>query len=341
MPKVSTSGQRLSRATNADVARVAAVSPATVSRVMNGHFGGKPEVAQRVREAAADLGYTPNLLARSLVLGRTNAVALLVPDLANPAFQQILAGLSRAAAVDGHRVLVADSAESLADEPPLALETRRRCDALVLCAPRMPDEELESIIGMVAPVVLINRSLVGHPVSSVAVDYATGAQVLAHHLYDLGHRRMAFLEGSETSASNLRRLQGLAEFEAGADGVELQRLAGGVTLDAGREAAARIASAGVTAVLAFNDLVAIGLIQGLSELGFTVPEDVSVTGFDDIPFARYNAPPLTTAAVPYESLGMQAWTRLRAAILGDAPEVDFMVNPDLVVRASTSAPGHR
>ncbi|TPX05839.1 LacI family transcriptional regulator, partial [Schumannella luteola] len=153
--------RRSRAATIADVAARAAVSPATVSRVMNGRFVGEPAVAERVRDAAQALDYRPSHLARSLALGQTSAVAFVVPDLANPAFQAVLSSLSKTAAHDGYRVLVADSAESPSDEPLLAAEVRRRCDAIVLCAPRMSDAELAALAGELQPLVLINREAPG------------------------------------------------------------------------------------------------------------------------------------------------------------------------------------
>src|SRR3954454_4646222 len=134
--------RRSMAATISEVAQHAGVSPATVSRVMNGRFLGEAEVAERVRASAIALEYSPSPLARSLALGVTRTIAFVVPDLSNPAFQAVLSGLSKTAARDGYRVLVADSAESPTDEPVLAAEIRRRCDSIVLCAPRMPENEL-------------------------------------------------------------------------------------------------------------------------------------------------------------------------------------------------------
>src|SRR5690606_16868360 len=117
-------------------------------------FVGKPEIAERVRRSAAELAYAPSHLARSLALGQTKAVAFVVPDLSNPAFQAVLSSLSKTAARDGYRVLVADSAGSPDDEPLLAQEIRRRCDAIVLCAPRMQDDRLEELAAGLQPLVL-------------------------------------------------------------------------------------------------------------------------------------------------------------------------------------------
>lgn len=321
--------------TIAEVARVADVSPATVSRVMNNHFLGEPEIAERVRRVAAELNYSPSPLARSLALGKTHSIAFVVPDLANPAFQVMLSSLSKASAGEGYRVLVADSNEDPDEEPLLALETRRRCDSIVLCAPRMPEERLRSLLPELQPVVLINRTDPGFEAPSLSIDYGAGIQQLAQHLHGLGHRRFVYLEGPTTSASNTQRVEGLKAFAGRAEGVRIDYVRGGVTSEDGFGSAVAIAQTGASAVLAFNDLVAIGLINGLAELGLSVPRDISVAGFDDIPLARYVAPSLTTASVPFEPLGTEAWRRLRSLIQGETPDHNLVFQPRAELRGST------
>ena len=333
--------RRSRAATIADVATHAGVSPATVSRVMNGRFVGDPAVADRVRASALALDYRPSHLARSLALGQTSAVAFVVPDLANPAFQAVLSSLSKTAAHDGYRVLVADSAETPSDEPLLAAEVRRRCDAIVLCAPRMSDEELAALAGELQPLVLINRVPPGIRTPALSIDYQKGIVKLAQHLYELGHRRMLYLEGPASSASNAHRVAGLEDFAARTKGVRIDRMAAGAGAEDGRAAAAKVRSSKATAALAYNDLVAIGLIDGLQELGLSVPDDISVTGFDDIPFARYTSPSLTTASVPHAELGVQAWRRMIALIRHEDPEHDVQFQPRLEIRRSTAAPATR
>jgi LacI family transcriptional regulator len=329
---------RSGAATIAEVATQAGVSPATVSRVMNGRFLGDSAVADRVHAVATELAYSPNHLARSLALGQTSAIAFVVPDLANPAFQAMLSSLSKAAAKDGYRVLVADSAESPSDEPLLVSEIRRRCDAVILCAPRMSDAELVGLADSLRPLVLINRASPRVHAPSLSIDYRSGIQDLAEHLADLGHRHLVFLEGPAESVSNRHRLDGLDDFARRRPDVRIDRMPGGATSDEGSAAAERTRDSGATAALAFNDLAAIGLLNGLKELGLRVPEDISVTGFDDIPFARYSAPPLTTLSVPHEELGTQAWQRMRALVAGETPGHNVVFHPRLEVRQSTAAP---
>lgn len=328
-------------ATIAQVAEHAGVSQATVSRVMNGRFVGEPEVADRVKAVAAELNYSPSPLARSLALGVTRTIAIVVPDLGNPAFQAVLSGLSKTAGRDGYRLLVADSAESPADEPLLAAEVRRRCDSIVLCAPRMPEEELVALSASLHPLVVINRPTARIGAPSLSIDYESGIQQLAEHVYELGHRHLVYLEGPATSVSNAHRLAGLARFQERRPDVRLERLPGGVSLEEGRAAADAVLGTGATAALAYNDLVGVGLLAGLAERGVSVPGDISVTGFDDIPFARYVTPPLTTASVPHEELGVQAWHRLRSLIEDEPPGEDAVFQPRLEVRGSTAAPPPR
>lgn len=330
-------GSRARVTTIADVARHAGVSPATVSRVMNGRFLGEPEIADRVRASAAELSYSPNHLARSFALGQTSAIAFLVPDLANPTFQAVLSGLSKAAAADGYRVLVADSAESPEDEPILAEEVRRRCDALVLCAPRMAEQDLVRVMSTLGPVVLTNRASAGVDAPTLSVDSRAGFESLARHLYSLGHRRLAYVAGPE-GVANARRLEGIAAFEKSVDDVTIARVAGGAGSEAGLDAVDALVATGATAALAFNDLVALGLLHGLGERGIRVPDDISVTGFDDIPFARFMTPSLTTASVPHEVLGTLAWGRMQSLIHGTTPEHDVVFQPRLEIRRSTAAP---
>ncbi len=328
-------GKRSGSTTISEVAQRAGVSNATVSRIMNGRFVGDPLVADRVRDVAKQLGYSPSPLARGLALGRTRTIAFVVPDLANPAFQAVLAGLSKSAGQDGYRVLVADSAESTEEETLLATECRRRCDSVVLCAPRMPDDQLVALESTLDPLVLVNRPSARTGAPSLSIDYAMGVQGLAQHLHDLGHRRLVYVAGPEGSVSNQHRVRGLEEFQRLYPDVDVARVQGGVRPEEGIAAANEVLATGATAALAFNDLVAVGLMNELVARGKRVPEDISVVGFDDIPFARFTAPPLTTASVPYEELGVQAWERLHSVIRHQSPGHNVTFQPRVEVRGSS------
>ncbi|HKU23822.1 MAG TPA: LacI family DNA-binding transcriptional regulator [Candidatus Sulfotelmatobacter sp.] len=320
----------------ADVAVKAGVSHATVSRVINDNFTVDPEIAARVRAVAAELKYQPNPVGRSLALGKTDTIGIVVPDLASPTYQGVVRGLSRAAAQDGYRVLLVDSFELSSDEAILAGEARRRCDGLILCAPRMSAAELEEIVPSLNPLVLVNRTTLAPEVPSLVVDYGQGVQDLAGHLLEHGHTQLAFLAGPHRSPSNRLRLQSLEVFEAAYPQVDVRILEGGSDFETGHGAVDAVMDSGATGILAFNDLVAMGLMSALHERGVNVPGDISVTGFDDIPFARYTTPTLTTAAVPITELGRQAWHQLRALIRKEvSPAPVNRYQPRLEIRASS------
>ncbi|MDQ4492053.1 LacI family DNA-binding transcriptional regulator [Sinomonas sp. ASV486] len=328
------------RVTIAHVAAEAGVSRATVSRVMNGLATVDPAIGTRVRAAAEKLNYTPNTVARSLAIGRTQTVAIVVPDLANPMFQETLRGLSRAAAKDDYRVLVADSVENPEEEVILAREARRRCDGLVLVAPRMDAARLDALLPELAPVVLVNRSSGVPGVPVLAVDYASGIRSIIAHLSQLGHRRIAYVAGPSASAGDRARREGLQHPLPTAEGAEIVVIPCGAMFEDGYAARDAVMDSRATAAVCFNDLVAMGLLGALHEAGVAVPEQLSVTGFDDIQFARYTVPALTTASVPQNELGEQAWQRLRALLDGREPDEDVDVKPHLEPRASTGpAPG--
>jgi len=230
---------------------------------------------------------------------------------------------------------VADSAESVSDELVLARQTRRRCDGLVLVAPRMAEADLNGLRQSLEPVVVVNREPAegsGKPV--VTADYRFGLIGLLDLLYADGHRSLMFLAGAPQSASNTRRLAALESFLTAHPDLFVEIRACGVNFADGYDAAEAIASSGVTGVLAFNDLVAMGLISALSEAGIAVPGAVSVVGFDDIPFARYVNPPLTTAAVPVAELGEQAWLRMWDLLSGRPPGPTLVLSPHIVRRGS-------
>ncbi|MDQ0277888.1 LacI family transcriptional regulator [Arthrobacter silviterrae] len=336
---------RTTRTGISDVAARAGVSLATVSRVMNGNQTVDAQIAERVRIAASELKYQPNPTGRNLARGKTDTIGVVVPDLGNPTFQGVLRGVSRAAAQDGYRVLIADSSEVSSEEAILAGEARRRCDGVVLCAPRMGAAELEELAPSLHPLVLVNRATNATGSPSVIVDYGRGIQDLAAHLVGLGHTRLAYVAGPASSSSHRLRLAGLDAFKASHSGIEVQVFSNGSTFEDGHSSAGDVLASGATGIMAFNDLTAMGLLSALNERGIRVPEDLSVTGFDDIPFARYTTPPLTTATVPIQDVGEQAWAQMKellnrapnaAAEAGEPASTTF--TPTLTVRGSTAPP---
>lgn len=318
-----------------DVAAAAQVSRATVSRVMNGLASVDPAIADRVRAAVERLNYRPSETARSLSLGRTNTVAIVVPDLANPMFQAILRGVTRAAAADGFRVLVGDTQETPGAEKDAAIEARRRCDALVLCAPRMDDADLSAVLAAASPVALVNRVTDAANVPQVAMHYEQAVGLMVDHLVELGHRKLLYLGGPVASASNRLRVAGLDAAEQRYPDLRLERRTVGSSLDDGWASAEAVLASGATGVVAYNDLIALGLLSRMRELGVAVPERLSVVGVDDIPFARFSTPALTTVHVPQEQLGVQTWQQLHRVMTGAESSGASWLEGRLEVRAST------
>jgi LacI family transcriptional regulator len=334
--------------TISDVAVAANVSRATVSRVMNGRRVD-PELTERVRRAAAELDYRPSALARSLSLGRTQAVGVVVPDLTNPMFQEVLRGIASGADAAGYGVVVAETQERPERELAVVRNTRSRVDALILVAPRSPVEDLTAFAAASQPVVLVNRMLDDIAVPGVSVDYAEAMFGAVEHLIDLGHRSIVFLSGPELSASNAERIHGFEAARASFGGVSFISQRSGGTIADGYGAAESVLATRATAVVANNDLVALGLLWRLRELGVSVPGTLSVLGFDDIELAQFGTPPLTTVSVPRARLGERAWSRL-LGLMGDDAAADDpttaqessteLLATHLVVRQSTGpAPG--
>jgi len=321
-----------------DVAARAGVSVATVSRSFTAPQTVRETTRRGVLQAAADLGYQPNRAARGLITGRTGNVGVIVPDLGNPYFHAVLQGVQTRAREADYAVFVADGRESAAEEDALIGALSKQVDGIVLCSSRLPPARLAAL-EPTPTVVLLNRRVPGLP--TVNVDSAGGMRQAVDHLAALGHVRIVFVSGPRHSWSNQQRLRGLRA-AARARGCEVLTI-GPVApqFDSGVEAAERVLSTGATAVLAYNDLVAVGILSRLAELKITVPGGLSVIGFDDIPLAAMVTPPLTTVAAPTVLAGQTAVQALldrlehrRQPLTGEVRTLPAT----LVVRGSTAPP---
>ncbi|TDE94980.1 LacI family transcriptional regulator [Occultella glacieicola] len=323
-------------ATVRSVARAAGVSVATVSRVMAGTGVVSPERTERVLAAARRLGYTPSPIARSLATGTSRRVAVVVPNLSNPYFYDIIRGIGRASAADGYTMTVADSMEDATAEAALATDMLAQADALVLVAPRADRAVLRELQRSRRPVLMLlgPRAEAGLP--DLGVDNLGGMTMLYRHLAEIGHRRVVYLSGPPGAWQNRRRLEAARRAER--FGVEVTVLEAGGTIAAGHDAADAALTHGPTAIACFNDLVAFGVLNRLTERGIGVPTDVSLTGFDDIDFSAYSSPALTTVRTPRERLGSEGWHTLRRMIDGEAVDpAPEELAAELVVRDSTGS----
>ncbi len=323
-----------------DVAARAGVSVATVSRSLTAPRTVREPTRARVLAATAELGYEPNRAARALITGRTGNIGVIAPDLGNPYFHAVLKGAQARAREADYAVFVADGQEDAAEEEALIRAMGKQVDGIVLCSSRLAPVTLARL-EPTPTLVLLNRREPGRP--SVVVDSAGGMRQAMRHLAELGHVRCAFVAGPRRSWSNRERLRGLRAC-ARAVGAELVTIdpVGRVGSDfpSGAQAADRVLETGVTAVLAYNDLVAVGILSRLAELGVRVPEELSVVGFDDIPLAAMVTPPLTTVAAPTGLAG-----RVAVEVLLDGLEPGASQSPaaqrlpaTLVVRSSTAPP---
>lgn len=321
-----------------EVAAKAAVSPSTVSRAFTVPDLLRGDTLQRVLEAARDLGYHPNRAARALITGKTGNIGVVVPDISNPFFASMLKGSSARARESGHVLFLADTEEDSALEESLVAAMARQVDGLVLCSPRLAGARLVELLGGL-PSVLVNRTESDLP--SVVMDSGDGARQAVEHLAALGHRRVAYLSGPGTSWSNRQRLQGLLG-AAEAAGVEVAEL-GPFTprFASGLQAADLVLADGATAVIAYNDLMALGVLARLQARGVRVPEDLSVVGCDDIAMAAMATPPLTTVVMPMEAAGRAAIDVLLGRLqdpTGSSALGHRSLGTQLLVRSSTLPP---
>jgi LacI family transcriptional regulator len=318
-----------------DVAADAGVSVATVSRVLAGSATVSAGLAQRVRDSARRLGYSPHSAARSLASGRTRLVGVLVPNLANYYFYALIKRMLHDADRDGYRLLVADSDENLTAERELGANLLRQTDGLILCSPRAPTNVLNEFVLRGKPVLVLNRMVDALPVSQVVVESYAAMRRIGAHVADLGHRRVVYLQGPQRSWQSKERWRAVRSL---ARRMEITAIRVDPTMEAGHEAVPRILGTDATAVLAYNDLVAVGVMAGLAEQGVRVPEDMSVTGYDDIPFSRYVTPQLTTVRSPQDEAGSVAWKAMGGLLDGDRPGSRTVLAAEPVIRASTAEP---
>jgi DNA-binding LacI/PurR family transcriptional regulator len=322
------------RATIREVAREAGVSPSTVSRALSTPEMVNPTTRERVLRVAQRLGYAANRAARGLITGRTGNLGLIVPDLANPFFPSVVKAIQAEARKLDYAVFLADTDEDPAAEIGLVRVLAKQVDGLVLCSPRAREEEIRELGGS-STLVMVNRRLGSVP--SVVFDNADGMRQAVAHLHALGHRRVAWVGGPRTSWSTRDRIRGLRAATAAAD---MELLVAGhfpPHFEGGVAAADLVIASGVTSVVAYNDLMALGLLGRLRDRGVRVPQDISVIGIDDIQMSRMSSPTLTTVSLAKEQAGRAAVDLLVSLL--ERPEgvrnVRRELPTQLLVRGST------
>jgi len=318
-------------ATLTAVAQAAGVSIATASRAFSSPDRLAPATLERVQQVASDLGYTGSPGAAGET-GRT--IGVVVPDIANAIYGSLIKAIHDQAWHGRHRVVLFDTAEDPRRERE-QIERAKELDGFLLCSPRLPTDELDALLGD-ARCVVVNRALDGHP--NVLFDTDNGVRQSIDHLVALGHRHIAYAAGPRDSWAEEQRAAS-AELACADHDVRLTRLPhAAATIQGGRAAGATALSSGATAVLAYNDLVAMGLQAGIATLGRRCPEDLSIVGIDDIDLVGAMQPGLTTVHLAMDRCGSLAMEMLIAAIAaGGEPEV-VRLESQLIVRGTTAPP---
>ena len=319
-----------------DVAHRAGVNPSTVSRALSVPGRVSAPTEARIRTAADELGFRVNPIARALPTGRTSTVAIVVADITNPMVFGIVRGAEQAAAAANYTLVIAESQESGAEEASTIERLIPTVDGVILATTRLSTEAIEELSRRTA-IVLINREVSELP--CVLPDVAEGVSAVVSHLWALGHRSVCYLSGPQTSWMSGRRWDALLDAAERCGMTAVQVGPFSPTIEGGHAAFRQLAASGATAVVAFNDLMAIGVMQAAAGHGARVPGRFSVVGFDDIFGAELITPPLTTVRAPLQLAGELA-TRLLLAEIGvpGEPVADRPMVTELVVRGSTGRP---
>jgi LacI family transcriptional regulator len=324
-----------------DVAQKAGVSIKTVSRVVNNQGEIADTTRRRVLKVIKELGYRPNLVARGLVTQRTNTVGLVIPDITNPFFPEVARGVQDLAQAKDYNVFICNTDENPQEDlNTLHSLTAQAVDGIIIFSSLVTDENLDTFANSYRPIVTINRRFSHTGVSQVDVDNYRGATLAMEHLIERGHTAIGMLTGLSSSPQEVRRVKGyydtLAEHNLliNKDWI----VPGSPTMADGYQAARKLLTEHpqITALFAYNDLLALGTLRACYDLGRSVPDNCAIVGFDDIQLAAMVTPALTSVHYDKYGLGRQAMARLLEMI--DSPEREFPtinVDVELVVREST------
>ena len=330
-----------------DVARLADVSIATVSRLLNGTGQIAPSTRLAVEAAVRQLDYQPNRIARSLATKSTQTIALLLPEITNPFYGALVSGIEQRTLELGYTMLLCTTAgDVVREELYLNLLRSKQVDGALVDGLVLPADRIARFVADGFPIVCLDRDVASAMVPLVQVDNCLGARMATEHLIELGHTRIAHVAGAAELGISGERVEGYqaALRAAGLEPDPELVAVGGFTEDGGYEAARTLfaRAARPTAVFAANDLSAIGVLEAIVETGLRVPEDVSVVGFDDLRLAAYTTPPLTTIHQPAREIGERATSLLLDLTKGKkVRRLRHLLEPELVVRRSTAAPPRR
>jgi LacI family transcriptional regulator len=331
-----------------DVAREAGVHPGTVSRALNQETRGlvNQETADRVLRAAQRLGYRPNRIARGLKTNRSHTIGVLIPDITNPLFPPILRGIEDRLADDGYTALIVNTDnDAVRERSHLEAMRARQVDGFISATARLDRQLLAEVGAAGRPLVLVNRSLEDGSVPAVTVNDRQGLRLAVAHVAELGHTLIGHVGGPQNVSTGHRRHLGFLEGMRATGHeppTEHVRFARSFVEEEGARVCAELldGASDLTAIVAANDLLAIGCYDTLEDRGLHCPEDVSIVGFNDMPFVDRLRPSLTTVRVPQREIGSVA-ADLLLSQLGDQDGrvEEVLLEPTLIVRESTARPG--
>ena len=329
------------RPTIYDVARLAGVSTATVSRALNGTGQIAPATRTAIDAAVKQLGYQANTVARSLVTKSTQTIALLLPDITNPFYAALVSGIQARALESGHTMLLCTTeSDPEREEQYLTLLRAKQVDGVLVDGLVLPPDRIARFVQDGLPIVCLDRDVDSKSVPLVQVDNRLGARMATEHLLRLGHTRIAHVAGAPELRISEERVQGYrAAFLGGRVAPDLKLLkVGSFTEEGGYRATRELMEApDFTAIFAANDLSAIGVVSALVASGRRVPDDVSVVGFDDLRLSSYTTPPLTTIRQPALEIAQTATELLLELASGcEVRQRRHLLAPELVVRGSTA-----
>ncbi|MGE5376080.1 MAG: LacI family DNA-binding transcriptional regulator [Bacteroidota bacterium] len=327
-----------------DVARLAGVSPITVSRVLNHSGYASEETRTRVEAAVAELGYVPNTLARGLRSKRTNTLALVMTDITNPFFTLIARGVEDTASNSGYTVIFCNTDESEKEEEKyLNILVQKQVDGILLVPACSNSQPLNFLQSNEIPFVLLDRRVPGTRSDLILCDSKQGAYNLTQHLIELGHKRIVTITGPREISTSQDRASGYRQAmkDAGlADSIQVHY--GYFTQNSGYERTRQLLALDPrpTAILGGNNFITIGILQALKDAGLCVPEDMSVVGFDDLPASMIVDPFLTVASQPAYQMGSQATELLLKRIAGQLPKAtqEIVLPTELILRRSSGKP---
>ena len=331
------------RVTIEDVARKAGVSTMTISRALNGNGAVSPATRRHVLDVVEELNYIPSRIARSLTTKQTFTIGLVVPDISNPFFATVVRGVEDVAWQHHYNILLCNTVEQPERErSALRLLEETEADGLILCSPRLPDEQLFPLLQQHQAVVVLNRPLSGRLADLVRIDDRSGGFQAADHLLRAKRSKPAYLAGPTHTYSSQARLQGIRQAAQAAQ-VALnpawQRPCP-PTWEGGFDLAKTLLAETrqIDGLICYNDLIAVGALHACRQGGLRIPEDIAIIGFDDILLARMTSPALTTLGVSKYDVGAKLMERLIGRMQDQtdlAARDEIIIQPELIIREST------